>query len=186
MRDYYALCVLALFAFSLVGAIGFLKPMVDDIKAVRALTQSALVDAEAERGYLATLDRSVAAAQAIPPAALERVAAALPPAADAPSLLVQLHAAAQRSGVKIMSLSVVEPRPAAGGAAAKEPRPVDISLGIGARNYLDVKRLLAELEANIRIMDVQGLNTAGFQPGEEAMFSLQLRAYTYPSPEKKP
>lgn len=194
MRDYYAVCVLGLFAFSLIGAVGFLKPTIDDIKAVRALTEGTLADAERERAYLASLDRSVAAAQSIPPAALERVAAALPPATDAPSLLVQLHEAARRSGVKIVSLSVTEPRVAATGAGAAnaaratvvEPRQVEISLGVGARNYLDVKRLLAELEANIRLMDVQGLNTAGFQPGEEAMFSLQLRAYTYPSPEKKP
>ena len=91
----------------------------------------------AERAYLAGLDRSVAAAEVIPPAALERVAAVLRPARDRCSP----HG---RPNVRAWIVSCPSGRVAARGrrrcrcgecgrATVVEPRQVEISLGESAR-----------------------------------------------------
>lgn len=182
--EYYGASFLLLIIVFVIVALFILRPIIDDIKRVNAETQSELTTMENERAYLDSLNTSIGAAQNISPEVLERVTQALPTEANVPSLLVQFGSAAYANGIKIGSLSFSEskaPPKAQPGAQAALILPVDITLSITARSYFDIKRFLSDLETSLRIMDVQGMTTAG---GAELSVTLQLRTYVFGAPTK--
>jgi hypothetical protein len=177
--EYYAALMLFLIAGFVAGAVLVLRPLLLDIKETNAATEARLQSIDTERAYLASLEQSVAAAEAIPSDALENVVRALPNGTNEPLLLVQFEAAAARHGVRIDSVNFTESKPvvAKAKATASLVQPVEVNLVIRAKSYFDVKRFLADVEGSLRLMDVVGI-TATSGTGE-LRFLLQLRTYTF-------
>ncbi len=177
--EYYAALMLFLIAGFVAGAVLVLRPLLLGIKETNAATEARLQSIDAERAYLASLEQSVAAAEAIPSDALDNVVRALPNESNTPLLLVQFEAAAARHAVRIDSVNFIESKPVSAKAAAAAPlvQPVEVNLVIRAKSYFDVKRFLADVEGSLRLMDVVGI-TATSGSGE-LRFLLQLRTYTF-------
>lgn len=180
--EYYGSVFLFLLAGFIVLAYVVLIPMIREIRSINAQTESRIAAIEDERRYLSSLEQSVAAAQSIPAATLEQVGEALPNEAKFPSLLLQFGAASARNNVRIDSVSFLETRATPGAQAGRATStspvtPTDVNLALRARSYFDVKRFLADIEANLRLMDVVSL-TSSMSSGE-LTYNLQLRAYTF-------
>ncbi len=177
--EYYAALMLFVIAGFVAGAVLVLRPLLLDIKETNASTEARLQAIDMERAYLASLEQSVAAAEAIPSDALENVVRALPNESNTPLLLVQFEAAAARHGIRIDTVNFTESKPtnAKAAAAASPIQPVEVNVVIRAKSYFDVKRFLADVEGSLRLMDVIGM-TATSGTGE-LRFLIQLRTYTF-------
>ncbi len=182
--EYYGAAFLFLIALFVLGAFFVVKPEIDRIKQSNADTQALIQQADAERTYLASLDKSVSAAQVISPTVLAQVDRALPNDVDVPGLLVQIGSAAANTAVRVTAVAFSPPKPEApqpGRPATAKAVPVDINLSLNANAYFDVKRFLASLESSLRLMDVIAMTTSGGGAGQEMQFSLQLRTYIFQS-----
>ncbi len=181
--EYYASIFLFLIASYIGLAFFVLIPIISEIRKTNVLIENQIKITQQERGYLSALEQSVAAAEAIPDATLHRVNQALPYKTELPSLLRQLGYASEKNKVRIDSLNILEtkttPSVPAGRAATSSQfiLPIDINLSLRARSYFDVKRFLADVETNIRLMDVISLSSS-FN-GVEFNYSLQMRTYLF-------
>jgi Tfp pilus assembly protein PilO len=177
--EYYASAFLFLLAAFVLVAFFVLRPLILRIREINSLTQSRIDRISSERGYLSSLEQSVAAAQTIPPTTLDDVQRALPNDQNIPSLLVQFGSAAVNNNLRIDSISFSDTRLAAKSATTSLVIPLDVGLTIHARTYFDVKRFLSEVETSLRIMDVITISSSG--AGGELSYTLQLRTYTFKS-----
>ncbi len=187
--EYYGSMVFVMFAFFLVISFGFLKPIIDHVKDANAQTTTSLTTADNERAFLASLDRSISAAKSIPPLVLDQVVEALPNDPNTPSLLVQFDAAAVRNNVRIISVSINEPKlviPTTQKTTGPQVFPMDINLSIAAKNYFDMKRFLGDLETSLRVMDPAAISTGGIVEGGDITFTLQLKTYVFAQPVSAP
>lgn len=177
--EYYAALMLFVIAGFVTGAVLVLRPLLLDIKETNASIETRLQSIDTERTYLASLEQSVAAAEAIPSDALENVVRALPNESNTPLLLVQFEAAAARHGIRIDTVNFTESKPTnvKTTTTASLVQPIEVNLVIRAKSYFDVKRFLADVEGSLRLMDVIGM-TATSGSGE-LRFLLQLRTYTF-------
>ena len=180
--EYYSSVIFVLIAAFMAGAFFLLQPLIVGIKETNAATQSELRHAEALRNYLSSLNQSVAAAQAIPSDMLDRVNEALPDDAGTPSLLMQFSNAAARNNVQIGSIGfATEQRTTTPGRVATSTQnilPVTIDISLKGRNYVDVKRFLADVETSLRLMDVTSLSAAPSGKGLSS-YTIQIRSYVF-------
>lgn len=184
--DYYVAIYLFLVAAFAASAVFIHRPMITEIKRINAETQAKLAQAESERGYLASVEGSVAAAQSIPSEVLRQVDDALPLEQNTPSLLVQFGAAAAANSVNIDSIAFAEPKTSPGGQIPTTGLvvPMDVSLMVRAPSYYEMKRFLGSVEGSLRLMDVQSITLSSAEKAEMS-FSIQLRVYTYQPPAAK-
>lgn len=176
--DYYGTIFLLLIALYVAAGFFVIKPKIDYNKQLDVDTQALRQEIENEKFYFDGLSRSVAAAQAISPEVLDRVDKALPREVSVSELLVILSGAARISQVELNNLvfensSAVVP-------GTKGPLPLNITMSVGANNYLEVKNFLRVLETSLRIFDVQNINVTGLDQ-EKTNFSVQLKTYYYPT-----
>ncbi|HPN15277.1 MAG TPA: type 4a pilus biogenesis protein PilO [bacterium] len=176
--DYYGTIFLLLIALYVAAGFFVIKPKIDYNKQVEVDTLALRQEIENERFYFDGLSRSVAAAQAISPEVLDRVDKALPREVSVPELLVILSGAARISQVELNNLIFENSSAAVPGT--KGPLPLNITMSVGANNYLEVKNFLRVLENSLRIFDVQNINVTGLDQ-EKTNFSLQLKTYYYPA-----
>jgi Tfp pilus assembly protein PilO len=185
--EYYGAIVLLVIGLAVASSVIFLRPIIKEIKAVNAEIEQRILTLEDERRYLSTLEQSVAAAQSIPSDTLQKVETALPDESSIPSLLLQFGDAAGRHGLKIDNISFTDIRPLGTGpgvrATSTNVLPVDITVALRARNYLDVKRFLTDVESSLRLLDVTGMSSG--VTGSELAYTLQFRAYVF-SPQTRP
>ncbi len=192
--DYYGVAFLILVAVFVAGAFLLFRPFILVIKETNANTEQALQTIDNERTYLASLDRSVAAANAIPSESLDAVSRALPGDANIPLLLVEFGAVAAQNNVKIGSITFAEAPPQRSVAipgttstVAAAVIPIDVNLTVNARGYFDIKRFLADLEASLRLMDVVGISTSAAAGGaSETAYQIQIRTYIFGIPKSAP
>ena len=183
--EYYVVSFLFLIIAFIGGAFLVLRPMIELIKETNAQTTSRLLTIDQERGYVRSLEQSVAAAQSIPSTTLDQVDRALPRDARTPELLVQFGAAAARNQLRIDSIGFNVTRSSSAGTDAKIATtnliaPLDITLAIHAHNYFDMKRFLTDIETSLRLIDVTGMATSGV--GTDLTYTLQLRTYSFVPP----
>ena len=176
--DYYGTIFLLLIALYVAAGFFVIKPKIDYNKQVEVDTLALRQEIENERFYFDGLSRSVAAAQAISPEVLDRVDKALPREVSVPELLVILSGAARISQVELNNLIFENSSAAVPGT--KGPLPLNITMSVGANNYLEVKNFLRVLENSLRIFDVQNINVTGLDQ-EKTNFSLQLKTYYSPA-----
>jgi Tfp pilus assembly protein PilO len=184
--DYYGAIVLLVIGLAIGSAVIFLRPIINDIKQTNAQIEQRIGTIQDERRYLSTLEQSVAAAESIPSDTLQKVEDALPDDSAIPSLLLQFGDAAARHGLRIDNISFVDNRPVVNAPRAATTTgvlPVDITVSLRARNYLDVKRFLTDVESSLRLLDIVGM-TSG-QTGNELAYTLQFRSYVF-SPQTRP
>ncbi|MFH1620805.1 MAG: hypothetical protein ABIB04_01835 [Patescibacteria group bacterium] len=181
--EYYASIFLFLIAAYIGLAFFILIPIIQNIRKTNAEIENQIGLIQQERAYLSALEQSVAAAEAIPEVTLDRVDEALPYEAKFPSLIRQFGYASEKNNVRIDSLNILEAKVApvvqAGRVATSTEMilPVDINISLRAMNYFDVKRFLADIETNMRLMDVIGLSSS-FN-GAEFNYTIQMRTYLF-------
>lgn len=179
--DYYGSVFFLLIAVYVAAGFFIIKPKIEVSKQIEAQTQATQLEIENDKVYFENLSRSVAAAQAISPEALDKVELALPSSVDIPEMLVQLNAAASDSGVELLNVNFE-------GAANRPPptgqptaQPVNITVSLKVPDYSILKKFLLNMESNLRIYDVQSLSFSGKDPMTS---TLLLRSYYYPAVQK--
>ncbi len=180
--DYYGTIFLLLIALYVAAGFFVIKPKIDYNKQVAVDTQALRQEIENEKFYFDGLSRSVAAAQAISPEVLDRVDKALPREVSIPELLVILSSAARISQVELNNMVFDNVTAAVPGT--KGPLPLNVTMSVGANNYLEVKNFLQVLETSLRIFDVQNINVTSLDQ-EKTNFSLQLKTYYYPATKEE-
>lgn len=146
------------------------------------------------KGYLADLQRVDAQLDKFDQEKLRKFSAILPAESDLPGLFVALAAVARASGMSVASVQfdeagvaanappvppqpAGEARPAKGTASARPVSSVKITLATGQGDYRKLKLFLTNLEANLRLLDVETVN---FGDADVGPYSITLRAYYLP------
>ncbi|MFA5935699.1 MAG: type 4a pilus biogenesis protein PilO [Patescibacteria group bacterium] len=177
LTDYYGAVFFFMVLIFLLAATVVLKPMLDDVKATNAQVVSTLAALDNETAYVNSLDQSISAAQTIPPNILEKVDQAMPRKQEIPELLVLFGTTADRDGVKIANVSFAD---AAGRVTTSSVGELTINMTVMAENYPQIKKFIRDLEASLRILDIDGINvsTQGTE-GAESAYALQMKTYMY-------
>jgi len=99
----------------------------------------------------------------------------LPLEKDIPSILVQLETMANSNNLSMSALNISEPLPAGAGeeAQAAKVKQVILTVSLIGGNYFDLKNYLADLEKNMRLMDVRSIV---YTPASKT-YSLTVNAY---------
>lgn len=176
--EFYLAMFLFLIAAGVAAAYFILRPLIDEIKGTNVQTEQTVMQAQNERAYLASLERSIAAAQGISPDVFEKVNQAIPDDSNIPSLLVQMGDVAKRNGVRITNIGFSESK----GGGTANVQPVEISLSLIAPGYFDMKRYLSDLEHSLRVLDVLSLSTAGTDGAGNVSFTITVRGYVFAPP----
>ncbi len=188
--EYYGGVFFFLITAFVGAALYTLRPMIIEIKETEAQIGAQQQAVDAQQRVLDVLDRSVNAAQTIESDTLDKVDLALPTDPGYPYMLADLSAAAARNGVRINSISFSAPKANANPNAPIDPTkgtvvPVDATMSLKAARYFDLKRFLADVEANLRVMDVVAIGLSSSQGGSFD-YTLQLRSYIFVPPGVKP
>jgi Tfp pilus assembly protein PilO len=113
-------------------------------------------------------------------------AIALPVDPEYPRMLVDFATAAERNGVRINSVSFSEPKLNVPTKDKLDPMkgsviPLSLSLSLKAGTYTGVKRMLADVESNLRLMDITGISlNASTEGGFD--YNVQIRSYMFLPP----
>ncbi|MBI2050612.1 MAG: hypothetical protein HYT31_02295 [Parcubacteria group bacterium] len=180
-RQYYKLVTIAACAMLLVA--GYLFLLGPKFSAARVVAGSEFDEAAAERsqleerlGYLQKLERARAVA---PSDALRDIEDFLPSDPGTPQLLTSLEAIAASSGVLIDGIEFVIPegeeaaKAASGLSLPSGVSFVEVALAVASSPYDALKALLANIEANLRLMDVIAV---AYSPASKS-YTITLRAY---------
>lgn len=180
--EYYGSIFFVMVALFLATAGIVLKPMLDTVKQANADIAQGLARVDREQAYLDSLQQSIAAAQHITPAVLERVDRAVPRQTNIPELLVMFSDAAKRDNVQIGNITFTEPAtakaPAKKGATTSTIRELPITLTVNAPGYQMVKRFLRDVERSLRLIDITGLSVTAREGGTS--YVIQAKAYVFP------
>lgn len=183
--DYYGVMFLLLVAVFILAGFTLLWPLISEFKMANAEIESSVVTLKYERDYLESLQRSVAAAETIPPDTLMRVDEALPRRVGLPKLLQTMSLIAEQNGVSLSSVQFNEPKQSPAEtqqARALSATPLDINLTLGSPSYAATRRFLESVERNLRVLDVQQITVTSNEQSGELTYTLQLRTYTLSAP----
>lgn len=106
-----------------------------------------------------------------------KLSAMLPPEPDLPGLFVQMAAIAEASDLVVHTVNFTEPQARAAEATPGAFSSLDVSLAVSGGDYAALKNYLANLEDNLRIIDVQSVNFANQSDGP---YAIQLKVYYLP------
>lgn len=184
--EYYGALFMLLLAAFVTAGFTVLRPLIADFKLTNSRIAAAVQTLKDERGYLESLERSIAAAKSIPPDVLLRVDEALPREVGIPKLLQTMAELAERHKVRLNSVQFNQPKTPPGGevqpSRALATAPLDISLTMRAPGYGATRAFLEGLERNLRVLDVQQITVTGNEQTGELTYSLQLRTYSLTQP----
>lgn len=175
--EYYAAGFLLIMVVFLLAAYLVLNPLIVQYKTLSASVAGAATQLVDERAYLESLQRSIVAANAIPPETLEDVDEALPRNPDIPKLLQMIAMITQEQGVQLNGITfALSP---GGGAVAGVDR-VDMDINIVSSGYAQTRMLLDALEHNLRLFDIDSITLSAGSGSQDQ--SLRLRTYNLAQP----
>ncbi|MFH1077923.1 MAG: type 4a pilus biogenesis protein PilO [Patescibacteria group bacterium] len=178
LGEYYGSIFFAIILTFLAMTALVLKPKLDVVKGTNAEVTVNLQSLEQGRTYLESLERSISAAEGIPPSILDQVDRALPRETGVPELLVLFGDTATKDGVKISNISFAEESESTRQTRATSTvSEVSINLSVTAVNYAQIKRFLRDIETSLRIIDVTGINVS--TQGKESAYAILLKTYVY-------
>lgn len=152
-----------------------LKPLLVDYRQIGGEIATAGAVLTDERSYLESLQRSIDAAQKIPPETLADVEEALPRGVDIPKLLTMLSRLAVQHQIDLNSVQFSV------GGDAGEVQEVDISMDIGAADYFVLRAYLRAVEQNLQILDLQSISVVPTQAESNSQtYPVTLRTYALP------
>lgn len=173
--EYYAVAfILLVGAFLTVGLL-ILQPLLVRYRQINGEIVTASTVLADERSYLESLQRSIFAAQEIPPETLEKVEEALPRGVDIPKLLVVLSRVAKQNGVSLNSVQF-------GVGAGDDLTQVNIGMNISAADYLTLRTYLHAVEQNLQILDLQSISVVPTRLGESGGQTYPVILHTYALP----
>ncbi len=125
-----------------------------------------------QKATLANINKMIANYEAIGQANREKLASMLPETTDEPGLFVLFEALAIKNKMALLALDISEKDVSADlkNLGVKE---VNIAANLTGGGYADFKNLLADLETNLRLMDITAIN---YTPDPS---SLTLNVKTY-------
>ncbi|TSC76107.1 MAG: hypothetical protein G01um101431_969 [Parcubacteria group bacterium Gr01-1014_31] len=186
-RFYLELIILSVVIILALGYLWFIKGGWEEIRTHRRYnllqtrTQADYLD-----GHLKALHTLQERKSRFNASQLERFKSLLPTEPDLPGLLVQIAEIARQGGLLVNGIQFSE-SDFGGGAEAATPSPetrplsdlrtVRIDMSVSQGNYGKIKQLLTNLEANLRLIDVQSIN---FSAGDDTVFSISMQAYYWP------
>lgn len=158
----------------------FTNGQYQDVKALRVLAGGYSDVLKNVSTIVELRDRLRVVYEAFPQAEIERINKVLPDNIDTVRLALDLDGMASRHGISIESVQttvgandgsdlIVLP----GYAGAYEKATVSFSF---ISNYQNFRRLLADLETNLRIMNIKSLS---FKAGESGLYNYQVSVETY-------
>ena len=182
--QYYAAFCLLLAAIFVVSGYLLLEPKITNFKRINESINVTLKEIDDVERFLASVERSISAAEQIPEDTLLRVNESLPKEADIPNLLRTMSVIAEQNhvtmgGVQFAQRALTEEEKMAGLQLA----PLDMNLTLAAPGYLATKSFLEDLERNVRLLDVKSINVGG--EGNDGGFSYALELTTYILEEHK-
>lgn len=182
---YFRLLVLGICLLLLAGAFFFLiRPKYAELNQLSAETAKLQADYGEQQAYFSKLKELEGAYNQIDPRDIEKIAAILPSSDDQEDLLPQVESMAARSGLLLTSLSVTKKDedktagPGSSGPAAASNLPagvksLKISMELAGIDYVGLKNMLAALENNLRLINVDRIV---FSP-EENKATIEASAY---------
>ncbi|MBD3252089.1 hypothetical protein GF380_06630 [Candidatus Uhrbacteria bacterium] len=189
--DFYGIVFLFLIGAFLGGGYLLLNPMYAEFKSLNGKIETELQTLSSERAFLDSLDRSIAAADAIPEETLDRVERALPREIGVPTMLLEVSQIAGQSGVNLISVQFAPVTESAEDADARplgrstlELEPVALSLSIEAPGYQAMRSFLYNLEQSLRVMDVNTIAVTGNPSNDMMSYSVELTAYSIKTLER--
>lgn len=176
---YYQSIFLILIALFIASGYFVLNPLILQFKTTNESIRVKLQEKEDASAFLASVDRSIAAAKSISPETLDRVNESLPKEVEVPILLKTFSQLADQNGVEMGGIQFSPQQadsssPSYGGYSLV---PIQISLSVQAPGYLVMKKYLEDLQSNIRMMDVKSISVSGDQSTGAFSYSLELVTY---------
>lgn len=157
----------------------FINPQYQDVRKLYALAgeyQNILQNASA---IIELRDQLLVTYESLPKAEIERVNKALPDNVDTVRLALDLDNMASRYGISIKNIQTAAGNGGANAIVLPEHAGVyektTISFGF-VSSYENFMRLLADLEKNLRIMDIKSIS---FQIGPSNLYDYQVSVETY-------
>lgn len=162
-KYYWLIIIIFLFATFFVGYFGIIKPKMDQT------TNGGLLDLKTrqeilkeQKAYLEKLKKMKQESEEINFLELEKIKYVLAEKIDVPLILKQIKALAEQSDLDLINFSF-----------DFKNGILTIKLDFKKGNYQLVKKYLAEIEKNIRIMDVREISLTGVGSGA----SLVIQSY---------
>jgi Tfp pilus assembly protein PilO len=184
---YYGAMFLLLIAAFIGSGYFVLNPIYAELKTVNGEIESTALQLEDERMLLGSLERSIAAAEAIPAETLMRVDEALPRNDEIPKLLTTLSLIAERNGVELSGVQFTPTEQPEGAKKGKrmsvELATLGIHLTLSSPGYRATRSFLEDIEENVRIMDVKSITVTGNDQDGSIDYTLELIAYSVVEPQ---
>ncbi len=158
-----------------IGVLVLVKPKYEAVKISGALNIKAKQESLSEKqAYLTQLTALEENFRALKTADIGKLEQALPKEEDISGLFVQLENVAVTSGFTLLSVDVSSAENVRGGQKKLQNiKKLNIAMTVDGGNYSALKRLLKEIEMNLRLFDVNSLNfTAGSR-----LYTLNLSTY---------
>lgn len=179
MKSNYAIILLLL---SIGLFYTFTRAQYQEVKRLYALASEYDNALESVAATIELRDRLMLEYEQIPKAEVDRLNKVLPDNIDNVRLALDLDSIAARHGVAVknfqMDLSSMDNQDLSAVALPEYAKPYDkatLSFSF-ISNYDNFKRLLADIERSLRVMDIK---SAAFQVGESDLYSFQLSVDTY-------
>lgn len=176
---YYQSVFLLLIMLFVASGYFVLSPLIATFKQVNLEVSSTLVQKEGAEAYLASLNRSIRAAETISPESMKRIDEALPKEVNIPVLMKTFLLLAKNNGVKMDSIQFSSEQASSESTAygGYSLASVRASASITAPGYLVMRRYLEDLQKNIRLLDVESIKVDGNQDTGEMSYTLELKTY---------
>lgn len=174
LRGYRLIFILTM-VVCLLGAGLFIysayRANVTDMQALIAQKATALEQRQAELEKLKST--KINFAQLEGPA--QKIVEVLPMSKDLPAIFVQMEALAVKHNLFLASLDVADDKDAAAGKKRLPLQKIIINISLTGGDYFALKGFLADVEKNLRLLDVRSL---AYAPDTKS-FNLALFAYFY-------
>jgi Tfp pilus assembly protein PilO len=185
---YYGALFLLLIAAFISSGYFVLNPIYAELKTVNGEIETTALNMGDERALLGSLERSIAAAEAIPAETLMRVDEALPRDGEIPKLLSMLSLIAERNGVELSGIQFTPAEQPEGANKGKrmsvELAALGIHLTLASPGYRTTRAFLEDIEENVRIMDVKSITVTGNDQDGSIDYTLELTAYSVAEPQE--
>lgn len=176
---YYQSVFLLLIMLFVASGYFVLNPLIATFKQVNLEVSSTLTQKEGAEAYLASLNRSIKAAETISPETMKRIDEALPKEVNIPVLMKTFLLLAKNNGVKMGSINFSPEQSSAdaAGYGGYALATVRASASITAPGYLVMRRYLEDLQKNIRLLDVESIRVDGDEESGEMNYTIELKTY---------
>lgn len=176
---YYQSVFILLIILFIASGYFILNPLISSFKQANLEIEATLEEKEGVESYLASLNRSISAAETISPETMKRINEALPKEVEIPVLMKTFLQFAKSNGVTMESINFSPEQSSTGGLSygGYALATVRASVAIKAPGYQTMRKYLDDLQKNIRLLDVESISVSGDANSGEMSYSLEMKTY---------